>query len=150
MVTVSLNGTSYTEMLPVTDYNNYAMLDEKRTIKKKYWDKTTRSYKEKDIVIEAIDSFHVNTARKRCLAKAIALHGLGLHLYQKEEEVEETTREKRELTPDEFSKFMDMDDETVKRYQNSYKFNEQQHKMISSRLSKSAKTTNAIKQKLSK
>jgi hypothetical protein len=31
------------------------------------------------------DSFQVNTAMQRCLAKAIALHGLGLYIYQGED-----------------------------------------------------------------
>ena len=53
--TVSAFGKSMTAQLPVMDYRNKA--------------------------IPNPDAFAVNTAMQRCLAKAIALHGLGLSLY---------------------------------------------------------------------
>ena len=46
------------------------------------------------------DSFSVNTAMQRCLAKAIALHGLGLYIYAGEDlpqESEEQIAERKEL-----------------------------------------------------
>jgi hypothetical protein len=53
--TVNAFGKSMTAQLPVMDYRNKA--------------------------ISNPDAFAVNTAMQRCLAKAIALHGLGLSLY---------------------------------------------------------------------
>jgi len=53
--TVSAFGKSMTAQLPVMDYRNKAVPNP--------------------------DAFAVNTAMQRCLAKAIALHGLGLSLY---------------------------------------------------------------------
>lgn len=53
--TVSAFGKCMTAQLPVMDYRNKA--------------------------IPNPDAFSVNTAMQRCLAKAIALHGLGLSLY---------------------------------------------------------------------
>lgn len=53
--TVSAFGKCMTAQLPVMDYRNKA--------------------------IPNPDAFAVNTAMQRCLAKAIALHGLGLSLY---------------------------------------------------------------------
>jgi hypothetical protein len=57
--TVTAFGKSMTAQLPVMDYRNKA--------------------------IPNPDSFAVNTAMQRCLAKAIALHGLGLSLYAGED-----------------------------------------------------------------
>ena len=53
--TVTAFGKSMTAQLPVMDYRNKAVPNP--------------------------DAFQVNTAMQRCLAKAIALHGLGLRLY---------------------------------------------------------------------
>jgi hypothetical protein len=53
--TVTAFGKSMTAQLPVMDYRNKAVPNP--------------------------DAFAVNTAMQRCLAKAIALHGLGLSLY---------------------------------------------------------------------
>jgi len=52
-------GVSRTAQLPVMDHRNKAISDP--------------------------DSFQVNTAMQRCLAKAIALHGLGLYIYAGED-----------------------------------------------------------------
>ena len=57
--TVTAFGKSMTAQLPVMDYRNKA--------------------------IPNPDSFAVNTAMQRCLAKAIALHGLGLYIYAGED-----------------------------------------------------------------
>lgn len=57
--TVTAFGKSMTAQLPVLDYQNNA--------------------------IEFPDSFAVNTAMQRCLAKAISLHGLGLYIYAGED-----------------------------------------------------------------
>lgn len=61
-VTVTVNGKSVTEMLPVL--NNY------------------------NKPIKNPDSMDVNTSLQRCLAKAVALHGLGVHVYSGEDIVD--------------------------------------------------------------
>ena len=61
--TVTAFGKSMTAQLPVMDYRNKA--------------------------IPKPDSMAVNTAMQRCLAKAIALHGLGLYIYAGEDVPEE-------------------------------------------------------------
>jgi hypothetical protein len=61
--TVNAFGKSMTAQLPVMDYRNKA--------------------------IQNPDAMSVNTAMQRCLAKAIALHGLGLYLYAGEDLPEE-------------------------------------------------------------
>ena len=57
--TVVANDIAKTAQLPVMDYRNKP--------------------------IEEPDSFAVNTAMQRCLAKAIALHGIGLYIYNGED-----------------------------------------------------------------
>lgn len=57
--TVHALGKSMTAQLPVMNHKNQA--------------------------IENPDAFQVNTAMQRCLAKAIALHGLGLYIYAGED-----------------------------------------------------------------
>ena len=57
--TVTALGVSRTAQLPVMDHMNRA--------------------------IEMPDAFQVNTAMQRCLAKAIALHGIGLYIYAGED-----------------------------------------------------------------
>lgn len=57
--TVNAFGVSRTAQLPVMDYKNKSITNP--------------------------DSFAVNTAMQRCLAKAIALHGLGLYIYAGED-----------------------------------------------------------------
>jgi Protein of unknown function (DUF1071) len=57
--TVEAFGKRMTSQLPVMDYKNKA--------------------------IPNPDAFQVNTAMQRCLAKAIALHGLGLYIYAGED-----------------------------------------------------------------
>jgi hypothetical protein len=57
--TVVANDIARTAQLPVMDYKNKAILNP--------------------------DAFAVNTAMQRCLAKAIALHGIGLYIYAGED-----------------------------------------------------------------
>lgn len=63
--TVNAFGKSMTAQLPVMDYRNKA--------------------------IPNPDAFAVNTAMQRCLAKAIALHGIGLYIYAGEDLPQEDT-----------------------------------------------------------
>lgn len=62
--TVVANDIARTAQLPVMDYRNKPIPDP--------------------------DSFAVNTAMQRCLAKAIALHGIGLYIYNGEDVPPET------------------------------------------------------------
>jgi hypothetical protein len=70
---VTAFGKTMTSQLPVLDFRNKAILNP--------------------------DAMAVNTAMQRCLAKAIALHGIGLYIYSGEdipesEKVEETITDK--------------------------------------------------------
>ena len=58
-VTVTVEGSSLTEILPVLNHNNKPVTNP--------------------------DSFEVNTALHRCLCKAIGYHGLGFHIYAGED-----------------------------------------------------------------
>jgi len=73
--TVTAFGKSMTAQLPVMDYRNKA--------------------------IPNPDAFAVNTAMQRCLAKAIALHGLGLYIYAGEDLPDEDKVQppKQSITP---------------------------------------------------
>jgi len=79
--TVKAFGKDMCAQLPVMDYRNKAIANP--------------------------DAMSVNTAMQRCLAKAIALHGLGLYIYTGEDLPKEDTTEKPktlELKQPEFSK----------------------------------------------
>lgn len=65
--TVTAFGKSMTAQLPVMDYRNQA--------------------------IQGPNAFQVNTAMQRCLAKAIALHGIGLYIYAGEDLPQEPKEE---------------------------------------------------------
>ena len=69
--TVYLNGTMMV-------YCTVIMFDKERTAQLPVMD-----YKNK--AIQEPDAFQVNVAMQRCLAKAIALHGLGLYIYAGED-----------------------------------------------------------------
>ena len=58
-VTVTIQGLSHTEIMPVLDFRNKS--------------------------VPHPDGFEVNKAHQRCLVKAIAFHGLGLNLYAGED-----------------------------------------------------------------
>jgi len=68
--TVTAFGKSMTAQLPVMNNQNKSMINP--------------------------DSFAVNTAMQRCLAKAIALHGLGLYIYAGEDLPEDEEPKKEE------------------------------------------------------
>lgn len=70
--TVTAFGKAMTAQLPVMDHRNKA--------------------------ISNPDAFAVNTAMQRCLAKAIALHGLGLYIYSGEDLPEESSITEGQLT----------------------------------------------------
>ena len=79
-VTVDIDGESQTEVLPVLNHANKA--------------------------VSQPDSFQVNTALQRCLAKCCAMHGLGHYIYagedlpegvEKKIAIESASGEKREV-----------------------------------------------------
>ena len=72
--TVEAFGKKMTAQLPVLDYRNQA--------------------------IPEPNAMQVNTAMQRCLAKAIALHGIGLYIYAGEDiPVEDTVKAPENITP---------------------------------------------------
>lgn len=81
-VTVTMFDKPVTCFLPVMNGANKPITIEGRKVQ-------TRNGE----IIEKIDSFNVNTALMRCMTKALALHGLGLHIYAGEDlpEAEEKT-----------------------------------------------------------
>ena len=71
---VTVSGAEQVETLPVMDYRNKA------------------------IPLDLVTSVDVNKAIKRCITKAIALHGLGLYIYAGEDLPESGGSEPREQT----------------------------------------------------
>ena len=71
---VTVSGAEQVETLPVMDYRNKA------------------------IPLDLVTSVDVNKAIKRCITKAIALHGLGLYIYAGEDLPETGVIEQREKT----------------------------------------------------
>lgn len=67
---VTVEGITHTEHLPIMDNRN------------------------RSILLENIDSFAVNKSIQRCLTKAVARHGLGLYIYAGEDLPEEVKEEK--------------------------------------------------------
>ena len=76
---VTINGETITMWLPVMDSKNKAMKEQPYTYKTKYGDKT----------VDAATMFDINKAIMRCLAKNIAMFGLGLYIYAGEDLPEE-------------------------------------------------------------
>lgn len=77
----------------------------------------------RSIPLEKISSFDVNTAIKRCLAKACAMHGLGLFIYAGEDvpEIEETPETNADASKIENSKTSSNKSNNKKSAQNSKK-----------------------------
>lgn len=76
---VTISGETITMWLPVMDSKNKAMKEQPYTYKTKYGDKT----------VDAATMFDINKAIMRCLAKNIAMFGLGLYIYAGEDLPEE-------------------------------------------------------------
>jgi len=72
--TVKAFGVERTAQLPVMDHRNKAVSNP--------------------------DAFQVNTAMQRCLAKAIALHGIGLYIYAGEDVPDEPSPDLTEIAQD--------------------------------------------------
>jgi Protein of unknown function (DUF1071) len=81
-VSVTINGHTETETLPVMDNKNVPLGTIAPVwVKKDGASKATKEYGPTPMPT----SFDLNTAYKRCLVKAIALHGLGLYIYNGED-----------------------------------------------------------------
>lgn len=76
---VTINGETITMWLPVMDSKNKAMKATPYSYKTKYGEKA----------VDAATMFDVNKAIMRCLAKNIAMFGLGLYIYAGEDLPEE-------------------------------------------------------------
>ena len=77
-VSVTVNNITHTQTHPILNNNNAA------------------------VAVDSINSFMINTSIQRALAKAIALHGLGLYIYAGEDlpevETTETVTEDKQVT----------------------------------------------------
>jgi hypothetical protein len=91
--TVTINGITHEMCLPVMDGANKPMKAEPYKYTTKFGDKD----------VEAASMFDINKTIMRCLTKNIAVHGLGLFIYEKDEipqsvsELEELRKELFEL-----------------------------------------------------
>lgn len=84
-VSVTFNEITHTMRLPVLDGANKPMKIESYKYSTKNGDKT----------VQAANSFDINKSIMRCLVKAIALHGLGLYIYNGEDKPEQAPKEEK-------------------------------------------------------
>lgn len=93
---VEAGGLKYSMWLPVMDGANKAMKSEPYTYQ--VWNKTTKQYENRKV--EAATMFDINKAIMRCLTKCLAMHGLGIYLYNGEDmpETVEYSNEEPQLT----------------------------------------------------
>jgi hypothetical protein len=80
-VTVTVKNIPHTVHLPVMDYNNAPMKIEQQSMERMNKFKGVKE----TIIVEALNSFAINKTIQRALTKAIAMHGLGLYVYQGED-----------------------------------------------------------------
>lgn len=78
---VEADGLKYSMWLPVMDGANKAMKIQPYTYQ--VWNKTTKQYENRKV--EAATMFDINKAIMRCLTKCLAMHGLGIYLYNGED-----------------------------------------------------------------
>lgn len=79
--TITVNGITQEMWLPVMDSANNAMKSAAYTYQ--VWDKYSKSWKEKTVASATM--FDINKTIMRCLAKNIAMFGLGLYIYAGED-----------------------------------------------------------------
>jgi hypothetical protein len=77
---VTINDITHEMCLPVMDGANKSMSNEPYTYTTKYGDKN----------VDKASMFDINKTIMRCLTKNLAMHGLGLYLYEGEDLPEET------------------------------------------------------------
>ena len=78
---VTVEGMTLPMWLPVLDYQNRALKEEPYTFQT--YDRNERRYVEHRV--EAATTFDINKALLRCLVKNLAMFGLGLYIYAKED-----------------------------------------------------------------
>jgi len=83
-VSVTIEGETITEVYPVLNSANKALKEESYTYQVKEYVNRQATGKMIEKRIDAVTTFDINTSIKRCLAKCIALHGLGLYIYRDE------------------------------------------------------------------
>lgn len=107
-VSVTINGHTETETLPVMDNKNVPLGTIAPVwVKKEGAAKAVKEYGQTPLPT----SFDINTSHKRCLVKAIALHGLGLYIYNGEDvpEVdEEAIKKQKEAEEEDRKNFVKM------------------------------------------
>lgn len=91
---VTIEGDTLPMWLPVMDGANKAMKKTPYTYKTKYGNKS----------VEAATTFDINKTIMRCLVKNIAMFGLGIYIYAKEDnpipnDLDPKTEDKKEKTP---------------------------------------------------
>lgn len=93
MTSVTLEGLTHEMWLPVMDGANKAMKAEPYTYKVKDW--KSGGYTEKEV--QPASMFDINKTIMRCLAKNLAMFGLGLYIYAGEDlpEGEEVEKEEK-------------------------------------------------------
>lgn len=74
---VTADGITYEDWLPVMDYSNRSMKSQSYSIQ--VYDKYKKQYVEKKV--EAATTFDVNSAIQRSMVRCLARHGLGLYIY---------------------------------------------------------------------
>jgi len=85
--TITAEGVTREMWLPVLDGANKPMKSEPYTYTTKYGEKS----------VEAINMFDVNKTIMRCLVKNMAMFGLGLYIYAKEDLPEQSEQERLEM-----------------------------------------------------
>lgn len=103
---VTAAGDTREMWLPVMDSSNRAMKLKAYTYRAYNYQK--KEYEDK--VVKAADMFDVNKAIMRCLAKNLAMFGLGLSIYSGEDIPEQLTEEEEEAAMQEFSAEQEQDE----------------------------------------
>lgn len=85
MTTVTIDGISHDMWLPVMDGANKAMKAEPYTYKVKEYQNGRWSGEYTEKTVEAATMFDVNKTIMRCLVKNLAMFGLGLYIYARED-----------------------------------------------------------------
>ena len=96
---VTADGITYEDWLPVMDYNNRSMKSQGYSVQ--VYDKYKKQYVEKKV--EAATTFDVNSAIQRSMVRCLARHGLGLYIYNGfdhlSDETSETTPQQQSIRP---------------------------------------------------
>lgn len=83
-VSVTIENETITEFLPVLNSAHKTLKTVSYTYLVKEYANKQATGKMTEKVVEAATMFDINSAIKRCLTKAIAMHGLGLYVYADE------------------------------------------------------------------